>query len=99
MFDELQPLREDPRLAALLGQYAGGDRETWRDRVMVLDGVPADALAKLHGRLLAQEWIEQNTGATPSLRPGAVPQCYRATTAGQRALKKAQVRTDDGDAS
>jgi hypothetical protein len=97
MFDELEQLREDARLATLLGQYARGDRETWLDRVMALDGVPPDALAKLHGKLLAQDWIEQNTGTTPSLRPGAVPQCYRATAAGQRALKKAQVRSADED--
>lgn len=99
MSDELEPLHEDTRLAALLEHYARGgtDRHAWLDRVMGLDGVPAEALVKLHGRLLAYDWIEQNSGATPELRPGAVPQCYRATPAGQRALKKAHVRGDGDD--
>ena len=36
---------------------------------------------------LAHGWVEQNTGITPVLQRGAVPRCYRVTTAGQRAFK------------
>jgi hypothetical protein len=97
MFDDLDNLRADPRLLQLLRHYAEGsaaDREAWQDRVMELPGVRAEALAKLHGRLLACDWLEQNTGATPVLLRGAVPRCYRVTPAGQRALKRAQVRDE-----
>ena len=99
MFDDLDNLRDDPRLLQLLRHYSEGgaaDREAWQDRVMELPSVPAEALVKLHGRLLACDWLEQNTGATPVLQPGGVPRCYRVTPAGQRALKKAPVR-DEAD--
>ena len=101
MFDELQHLRDDPRLAALLAHYAENgatDREAWQDRVMALDGVPAEALVKLHGCLLAHDWIEQNPGAAPAPRPGAVPQCYRVTATGRRALANARLRPDADEA-
>ncbi len=98
MFDELDHLREDARLAGLLTHYAecgAADREAWQDRLMTLDGVPADTLVKLHGALIAFDWLEQNTGATPDARPGAVPQCYRITPAGQRALRKARLPVEE----
>jgi hypothetical protein len=38
--------------------------------------------------LIAQGWVEQNTGATPVLKPGVISACYRVTSAGQRALKR-----------
>jgi hypothetical protein len=97
MFDDLDNLREDDRLRILLEHYAelgAADREVWQDRVMELPGVPADALVKLHGRLLACDWLEQNTGVTPVLRPGGVPGCYRITGAGVRALKQARLRRE-----
>src|SRR5262245_29283563 len=95
MFDEVQQLRDDSGLFRLLDHYAQAgalDREAWQDRVMQLDGVAPEALSRLHGRLLACDWVEQNTGATPVLRRGAVPGCYRITTPGQRALKQARAR-------
>jgi hypothetical protein len=101
MSEELQHLREDSGLAALLTHYAekgADDREAWHDRVMEWDGSHADALVRLHGCLLAYDWIEQNTGATPAARPGAVPQCYRATAAGRRALARARLRPDADEA-
>jgi hypothetical protein len=101
MFDELDHLREDARLAALLIHYAekgAADREAWQDRLMALDGVPADTLVKLHGALLAFDWLEQNTGVTVVPRPAAVPQCYRITLAGQRALRRARRELDSDEA-
>ena len=101
MFDALEHLREDPCLAALLAHYAetgADDREAWQDRVMEWDGAAAEALVGLHGCLLAHDWIEQNTGVTPAARPGAVPQCYRVTAAGRRALTNARLRPDADEA-
>jgi hypothetical protein len=102
MFDVLDHLREDSHLAALLAHYTergAEDREAWQDRVMRLDGVASEALVKLHGSLLAYDWIEQNTGTTP-LVPGGVPrQCYRVTAAGRRAFRTAWVRPDADEAA
>ena len=92
MFDELARLRTDEALRQLLCHYtatANGDRETWQDRLMSLDGVSREELVRLHGELLAFAWIEQNTGVLTEVRAGAVPQCYRVTAAGVRALKRA----------
>jgi hypothetical protein len=60
---------------------------------MGLEGVEPRDLVRLHGQHLARGWLEQNTGATPVLRPGTVTACYRVTAAGLRALRQAR----DGD--
>ena len=60
---------------------------------MALEGVGSRDLVRLHGQLIACGWVEQNAGATPVLRPGAVAACYRVTAAGLRALRQAR----DGD--
>src|SRR5947209_5971276 len=89
MFDQSQRLRDSQHLFLLLTHYArlaAADREAWQDRLMQLPGVQPKDLVRLHGELLAQHWIEQNTGITPLLRAGSVPCCYRVTPAGQRAL-------------
>jgi hypothetical protein len=101
MIDELDHLREDTRLASLLTHYAEReaiDPEAWQDRLGELDGVPPETLVKLHGALLAFDWLEQNTGATPVLQPGAVPLCYRITPAGRRALRNAWRPRDEDEA-
>jgi hypothetical protein len=90
MTDDSDWLREDERLCGLLGHYAeagAADRAAWLDRVMALaDAAPAD-LSRLHGRLLAAAWVEQNTGhALPTA--GSVRQCYRVTPAGRQALRR-----------
>jgi hypothetical protein len=98
MFDELDHLREDARLAALMTHYAecgDADAEAWQDRLMALDGVLPETLVKLHGALLAFDWLEQNTGAVVAGGPGSVPQCYRITAAGRRALRKAKLPRED----
>ncbi len=92
MFDELQLLQGNEDLSRLLAHYAdagAADREAWQDRVMKLEGVERQGLVKLHGRLIAFGWIEQNTGVVPVSQQGVVRQCYRITLAGLRALKKA----------
>src|SRR3954471_20865649 len=91
MFDESDRLRESKELRDLLTHYAtptAADRQAWQDRVGELPGVDARQLVRLHGELLAYGWVEQNTGTTPVLRPGAAPACYRVTTAGARALRQ-----------
>jgi hypothetical protein len=93
MFDDEERLRRDKHLAMLLAHYAAAgaaDRETWQDRLMALDGMEGKELSRLHGELIALGWIEQNTGVTLVLKPGVVSACYRVTTAGQRALKRAR---------
>jgi hypothetical protein len=101
IFDDVQLLAEDGELLRLLAVYAQAgtaDREAWQDRVMELDGVAVEGMTRLHGRLLACDFIEQNTGATPEIKPGRVAQCYRVTTGGVRALKQALLRRDDSEA-
>jgi hypothetical protein len=99
MFDDMEQLQRESGLFNLLTHYAEAavDREAWQDRVMQLEGVAGDALVKLHGRLLACEWIEQNTGSTAVLRRGSVPACYRVTTAGLRAWKQARAGFEAGE--
>ncbi len=93
MFDELERLRDVKELSDLLGHYAergAADRQAWQDRLAEMNGVEPRQLVKLHGELLAYGWLEQNTGLTPVLRPGAAAGCYRITNAGLRALKQAR---------
>jgi hypothetical protein len=89
-------LREGEALARLLTHHAdlgSADQEAWQDRRMDLERAEPRELVRLHGQLLARGWLEQNTGATPVLKPGAVAACYRVTAAGLRALR--QARNDD----
>jgi hypothetical protein len=102
MFDELQRLRNDENLRRLLAHYADlgeSARDAWQDRVMEWDGGTSADLVHLHGELLAHEWIELNVGVVVGLQTGAVPQCYRVTAVGLRALKRARQRPDDEDDS
>jgi hypothetical protein len=100
MFDELESLRADEDLRRLLAHYAErGEvaRDAWQDRVMECGGRTGGELVRLHGQLLAQEWIEMNVGVVDRPYPGAVPECYRVTSAGLRALKRARQRPEDED--
>ncbi|HZT79936.1 MAG TPA: hypothetical protein VFA26_06940 [Gemmataceae bacterium] len=90
MFDEVERLRAEPRLLGLLQHYAepaATDRETWLRRLARLDGATAEELVRLHGELLAYEWVELNVGETPA--------GYRVTPAGLRALKRAPLAQDE----
>lgn len=96
MFDEMDRLRHGKELSALLAHYAdlaAPDRQAWQDRVTELNGVEPRELIKLHGELIAFGWLEQNTGATPVLKQGFAPACYRITPSGLRAVK--QLRTEE----
>jgi hypothetical protein len=93
MIDELHQLRANAELYQLLAHYGTAgetDREAWQDRLMELPTFPTKDLVKWHGELLAYGWLEQNTGVAAACRPGTVAQCYRITTAGQKALKRAR---------
>jgi hypothetical protein len=87
MFDEFERLGENEHLFGLLAYYAragNDDREAWQRRLMQVEGVRAEDLVKLHGELIAYDWVEQNTGA--------VPACYRVTPAGLRAFRLGMAR-------
>ena len=91
--DESQRLRENPRLAELLTHYATlgkDDRAIWQDRLMSMEGIDAKELSKLHGELIAFDWIEQNTGQTSALKDGVVAACYRITLHGLREMCRLQ---------
>ncbi|MFQ3592768.1 MAG: hypothetical protein SNJ82_06195 [Gemmataceae bacterium] len=86
MIDEVQPLRESADLFSLLSYYAQqaeSDRQQWQPRRCEMPGCEPRKLSRLHGTLLAEGWLEQNTGVT---QPGS----YRLTGAGWRALKRVQ---------
>jgi hypothetical protein len=91
MIDEMERLRGVKGLFDLLNHYGElgrADRQVWQDRLLTMEGIEPRELVKLHGELLAHGWLEQNTGATPILRSGAAPGCYRIAPAGVRALKQ-----------
>ena len=86
MSDELQTLPASESLLHLLTHYverSAPDRQAWHDRLMRLDRCEPRDLSKLHGRLIAFGWLEQNTGVLPA--------CYRATRAGIKALDEVRV--------
>jgi hypothetical protein len=91
MFDDSQRLQENPHLLALLSHYAeqgSENRATWRDRLMQMDGVSALDLSKLHGELIAFDWIEQNTGQAVLRTDGTLSACYRFTLNGLREYRR-----------
>jgi hypothetical protein len=102
MFDELERLGADEDLRRLLTHYAQAgeaDREVWQDRLMELEGVESSRLIRLHGLLLAFGFVEQNTGAVSALRANVVPQCYRISLAGRRAIRRSLLGEETADAS
>jgi hypothetical protein len=95
MLDELELLSTDERLFQLLSHYAhagAGNPLGWHDRCMELLGAEPRELVKLHGLLIAHQWLDQNTGSTPLLKRGIPACCYRITAAGLRALERAEER-------
>jgi hypothetical protein len=90
MSDSVNQLRESPALGRLLEHYAQvptGDATAWQDRLGEMEGVTRKDLVQLHGELLAQAWVEQNTGVVVLGKLGVVAACYRITAAGRRALR------------
>jgi hypothetical protein len=93
MLDDSQRLRENHQLLALLSHYAKlgtEDRETWRDRLMQVEGFAPKELSALHGELIAFDWIEQNTGQALLLKDGTISACYRITLLGLRECRRVQ---------
>lgn len=91
MFDDSLRLQENPDLLALFSHYAqmgSEDRDTWRDRLMQMDGVEPRELSALHGSLIACDWIEQNTGQALVLQDGTLSACYRITLNGLRQYRR-----------
>src|SRR5262249_24623118 len=89
MFDELARLRDESPLFDLLAHYAGlaaPDRQAWHPRRPPADAIDSKSHARLHGELIAYGWLEQNTGT--------VPDCYRATREGLRAVKHSHEATE-----
>lgn len=89
--DELEQLRNHTKLSLLLGHYvnaAAADRDAWLDRCMRFDNVNPPELSRLHGELIAQGWLEQNTGVVAHAGAGICAACYRATSEGRRALQQ-----------
>ena len=92
MFDHLRKLRTSPQLLELFSRYAKpgeSNRETWVARLMQIEGVQAAELTKLHGDLIAFDWLEQNSGQMPC--------CYRLTLAGLRAFRRLQRQDVEDD--
>ena len=94
MFDEIEHLRDNSKLFQLLSYYvqaAEMNPEIFQDRLMVLEGVESKEMARMHGQLLAQNWIEPNSIAVPVVEGGTVPYCYRATRAGVRVFRQLSI--------
>lgn len=84
-FDDLDRLRNSQHLLVLLSRYADlgkENRSIWQPRLKEMDGLDPSQMSKLHGELLAFEWIELNTGHVPTF--------YRITPGGVRAVRQIQ---------
>lgn len=66
------------------------ERAGWLARVMEMDGVNSQELTKLHGELLAQGWIEQNTEASLLPKDAFLESSYRITSSGVRRTRDLQ---------
>lgn len=90
--DDLDLLCQTPGLLELLEAYVAqaADRDAWLDRVMQLGDRPHAEVVRLHGWLLAQGWLDQNTGDTSVLKPQTVACCYRVTLDGFRIVRRAR---------
>lgn len=90
MLDNLERLRNNPQLLQLFGHYARlgeANPEAWHPRLMVMESDGRVDLVKLHGELIAFDYIDQNTGHTPC--------SYRLTRAGLKALREIENSADE----
>jgi hypothetical protein len=88
MLDNLERLRNNPQLLHLLGHYArlgATNPEAWRPRLAQMESDGRVDLVKLHGELIAFDYVEQNSGQMPC--------SYRFTRAGVKAFE--QISADD----
>ena len=92
MLDELDRLRDNPRLVELLAHYAAlgsPDRSIWQKRLSEMEGIDSKELSRLHGELIAFDWIEQNPSRA-SVPGTALAGVYRITSHGVRDLCQLQ---------
>jgi hypothetical protein len=90
MLDNLERLRNSPQLLQLFSHYAKlgeTNPEAWHPRLMVMESDGRVDLVKLHGELMAFDYVEQNTGPMPC--------SYRLTRAGLKALRQIENPGDD----
>jgi hypothetical protein len=90
MLDNLERLRNNPQLLQLFSHYemlGKTNPEAWCPRLMQMESDGKVDLVKLHGELIAFDFIEQNTGQMPC--------SYRLTRAGLKAIREIQVVADD----
>jgi hypothetical protein len=90
MFDYLERLRNSPKLLQLFSHYAKlseADPQAWHPRLMAMESDEKVDLSKLHGELIAFDFVDQNTGSLPC--------CYRLTRAGLKALRQIELSVDD----
>jgi hypothetical protein len=93
MLDELDRLRENPRLVELLAHYAAlgtADRSMWQKRLSEMEGIDPKELSRLHGELIAFDWVEQNPSRASSVPGTALAGVYRITSHGIRDLCQIQ---------
>jgi len=96
MIEDIDRLRESAPLRELLTQYAAAETDGWQDRIAQLSTVTGSEMTRLHGELLACDWIEQNTGVVVPGKQGIVAGCYRATAAGRAILRDLEAEVLEG---
>ena len=90
MLDNMERLRNTPQLLDLFNHYAKlgeTNPEVWHPRLTQIENDERADLVKLHGQLIAFDWIEQNTGQMPC--------SYRLTRAGLKAIREIAKLTCD----
>jgi hypothetical protein len=90
MLDNLDRLRNSPQLLQLFTHYAElgeVNPEALHPRLTQLNCDGRVDLVKLHGELIAFNWIEPNTGQTPCN--------YRLTRAGRNAMQEIDSDTSE----
>src|SRR4051794_5610682 len=93
MLDELDRLRENPCLVDLLAHYAAlgkPDRSIWQKRLNEMDGIEQKEMSRLHGELIAFDWIELNPSRASASLGTAPAGVYRITAHGVRDLCQLQ---------
>jgi hypothetical protein len=89
MLENMDRLRNNPQLLQLFNHYARigeANPEAWHSRLTVMECDGKIDLVKLHGELIAFDFIEQNTGQLPCR--------YRLTRGGLKALREIENSAD-----
>lgn len=100
MINELERLRDNPQLQLLLGYYAEAGVTApgeWLDRVMALPGVEVRHMSRLHGQLIAHDWLEHEADRTAIASVAVSRARYRVTEAGLQASKLVLVGQTEND--